>query len=283
LGHGHPVTAGVGLAASFVAGRMRGINNLTRARAMVAVAKHIQRVDAAIGEGASLILGKSAAPARALDSVVNKTEKLPPFDDVAGQVYAASVNPDLLERNVRAQLGALAEHAPQTYAGALITTQRANAHLLSILPPPQRDPNSLTPQLDAGHVSETAQYDFMQAYRTIIDPLSIFKDVHDGSVTESQVGALAAVFGPLYEQIRQEVNVQRVSLTKPVDYDRAIHVGTLMGILTDEVLDRDFQRLQGERYKEKAKAGEAPKGGGGSKSNGNMMSGSEKAIEGGMP
>ncbi len=182
---------------------------------------------------------------------------------------------------MRDSLGELAQHAPQTYAGVLITTQRANAYLASILPEAQRDPNTLTPQIPQGTVSDTAQYDFMQAYKTILDPLSIFQDVHDGSVTESQVGALAAVYEPLYGQMREEVNLQKGSLTSPVDYDRAIHIGTLMGIITDEVLERDFQRMQLSSFKQKQKLGEAIGGQSGAMKSNKMMVSASQGIEGG--
>ncbi len=282
--HGHPVAAGIGLVTSFAAGKARAIGNLTRARAMVDVARQINRVDAAVREGTALILGAKVASSTATrgEDVYERHTRLPPFEKVAAQVYAQQNNPDLLERNVRAALGELAEHAPQTYAGAIVTTHKANAYLASILPQPQRDPHSLTPQFDKGTVSETAQWDFMQAYATVIDPLSIFKDVHNGSVTESQVGALATVYEPLYDQIRNEVNLQRTSLTAPVDYDRAIHVGQLMGIITDEVLERDFQRAQSQMYKQKQKMGESASGSksGAGKTSNNMMSASQ-SIEGG--
>jgi len=280
--HGNPVAAGLALASSFAAGRVRAMNNLTRARVLRGMAEQITKVDNAIRDGAALILGRAGA--RATSSEVSRPPRLPPFEKVAENLMATQGNPDLVEQQVRASLGDTANHAPETYKGALQTAQLANAYLLEVLPQPQRDPHSLTPQLDHGEVNETDQWEFMQTYKTILDPLGIFKDVHDGSATEQQVEAIGRVYAPLLDQMREEVNVQKVSLTRPVDYDRAIHVGTLLGVMTDEVLERDFQSMQFQNYKQKAQQGQAVGSkAGASKTTKNMQSGSESIESGDNP
>lgn len=277
--HGNPVAAGLALTSSFAAGRVRAVNNLTRARVLRSVSEQITKVDDAIREGAALILGRAGA--RATASEASAPPKLPPFEKVAANLMATQGNPDLVERQVRQALGDTANHAPETYQAALLTAQRVNAVLLDILPQPQRDPYSLTPQLDHGSVNATDEWEFMQSYKTILDPLSIFRDVHDGSATEQQVEVIGRAYPPLLEQMREEVNVQKQSLTKPVDYDRAIHVGTLLGVMTDEVLERDFQSMQFQSFKQKAQQGQAIGGkSGASKATKNMQSGSESLESG---
>ncbi len=289
---GHPVAAAGDLAASFAAGRARAAGNLFTARALHGLSDQISKVDDAIRAGTALILGRTGA--RAIGAAVSdgkdeapKAPKTPSFEEVSKDLYAAQANPAILERRVQAALGDTAKSAPQTYGETLSAMQRANAFLVNMLPRPQRDPNTLTPQLEPGTVDATSQYEFMQSYKTVVDPLSIYRDVHDLSVTEQQVLAIEEVFPALYKQMQAEVDRQKMYLTKPIDYERAIHVGTLLGVITDEVLEPDFQSALASNYKDKAAAGASP--GAGSQSPGSesktaksMMSASE-SVEGGSP
>jgi hypothetical protein len=123
----------------------------------------------------------------------------------------------------------------------------------------------------------------MQSARTIDEPLSLFEDVNDGSITQAQVQAIAEVYPNLYGRMRNEVKRQTVYLTSPVDYDREVHVGVLLGQVTNEVLDPDFQTLLRQAYEEKtekAQSQNAGSGASGSKAVKNMMSASE-SVEGG--
>jgi len=284
--HGNPVAAVTSLAASFAAGRLRGHGNLAAARALRGVSQALTHIDDAVQKGTALILGQVGARVAksAIDKVERPTKKPPKFDDIASELYAAQANPMILERRVTEGLGPLAKTAPQTYAETLASTQRAHAFLLGILPRPQRDPHSLTPQFDPSIIDESTKYEFMKSYGTVVDPLSIYKDVHDKSVTEQQVQAIEEVYPRLYAQMKNEVERQKLFLTKPIEYDRAIHVGTLLGVITDEVLEPDFQAALAANYEDKEAAG-APEGSKGSSGESklakSMMSASEN-VEGGM-
>jgi hypothetical protein len=288
LVHGHPLGAAGALLGSFAAGQARNIRNLTAARTMRNLSNKISAVDTAIRRGAARLLGHAGAAAamgteRELEEHVSRRE--PKFDDVAKSVVDLQANPMELEHRVRHQLGHLVTDAPQHYQEVLAQAQRAQVYLFSILPVPSRDPNTLTPQFEKGDVSDTEQYDFMQAVGAVDDPLSVFAHTKAGTITQSQVDAIAHVYPDLYDQMRNEIRYQTMSLKAPIDYDDEVNIGSLMGVVTNQVLEPDFQAQQRRAYASKAAAG-APVGGAGSKAGSgsklvkSMQSGSE-ALEGG--
>ena len=280
--HGNPVAAATALASGFAAGAARNHGNLIAARMMRGLSTTLTGVDAAVRDGALAVLsGRAAKVGNAIAS--RPGEKTPSFDELSKKIIDVQSNPAELEHRVRESVGHIAIDAPSTYQEVLATAQRANAYLYAILPVPQKDPNTLTPHLDPGFVPESARYDFMQSVRTIDDPLSLFADVSNGSITQAQVEAVQTVYPLLFDKMRNEVKRQTMFLVSPVDYEREIHVGTLLGQVTNEVLEPDFQSMMAKSYKDKSKNQEsqnsAPKPSG-SKATKNMMSGSE-SIEGG--
>lgn len=283
--HGNPVAAAGALASSFAAGQARNHGNLLAARTLRGLSMTLSEVDEAIRSGATSVL--TGTGSKALRSATNEdSDKSPSFEDLSRNLIQLQANPLELERRVREAVGHLALDAPGTYQEILATTQRAHGFLLSILPQPQRDPRSLTPHLEPDDVGPTARYEFMRSSATIDDPLSVFADVEDGSITQTQVDAIAAVYPKLFDKMRVEVKRQTMYLTTPVDYERQIHVGVLLNQVTDEVLEADFQMLMRDSYADKSKKNESANAGSsdasGSKATKNMMSASE-SIEGGSP
>jgi len=287
--HGNLPAAATAFGTSFAAGQARNHGNLLAARTLRGLSTTLSTVDDAIRSGATSILtGTSSKAVRAAtnEDVTKSERKAPTFEELSSSLIELEANPLELERRVRESVGHIAHDAPGTYQEILATTQRAHAFLLSILPAPQRDPNSLTPHLDPGDVGPTARYEFMRSSATIDEPLSIFADVEDGSITQTQVNAIEAVYPRLFDKMRNEVRRQTMYLAAPIDYEREIHVGVLLGQVTNEVLESDFQALMRDSYADKSEKNESANAGksgaSGSKATKNMMSASE-SIEGGSP
>ncbi len=288
LMHGNPLGAAAALGLSFAAGHVRNAGNLSAARAMRALSNRLSAVDQAVRQGAANILGTTLG--KAAKSAELEREKhegrAPKFEELAERLVAIQANPLELEHRVREAVGHVAGEAPGTYGAMLVTAQRAHAYLFSILPMPQRDPNSLTPHLEVGDVSDTAQYEFMESARAIDDPLGAFRDVEDGAITQAQVLAIQAVYPEFFDEMRAEVRRQTMYLAEPVEYDRSIHVGTLLGMVTNEVLEPGFQVELRKAYEEKFKKSESTnesQGASGSKAASNMMSASQSIEQGGTP
>lgn len=286
--HGNIAGAAGGLLTSLAAGRARAHQNLLTARSLRVISEAVSSVDNAIREGTALILGRGAATATAeqLSKDTPKAEpvKPPKFEEVMDQVKAVSANPNILEQRIQQDLGPLVLQAPNTYASTLMAAQRANAFLMSILPPAQKNPHSLTPQLETGDVPEAMQYDFMRSFRTISDPLTIYKDINDGSVVDKQIQALEFVHKDLFDQMVGELNRQRTYLDTPIPYEKAIHVGALLGVPTHEVMDPDFQRAQAAAFSDKGAGtpmGSKPKSG--TKLDRNTLSAAQRLESGDTP
>lgn len=290
--HGHPLGGAASLIGGLVAGRARANGNLLTASTLAGVASKLRTVDKAVQDGAASVFGKVASRAAMAEERIRDgkateipvKKRAPSFDEVSESLLAAHANPDLIRRHVEAQHGPIVQGAPQTYASVLDASMRAQHFLMAMLPMKQRDPNSLRPDLTESDVSPTEKYDFMQYVGALSDPLDVFKDVRDGTVTEQQVEAIRNVIPELYAQMQQEVMWQNQSLTKPLPYEKEIHLGTLLGVNTDQVLDPEFQALQKDTFVMKEDAG-APVGskapGGDAKVAKNMMSASQEAEKGG--
>jgi len=289
LVHGHPISAAAALVGSFLVGKARAQGNLGAARMMHALADRITEVDRAIHSGTALILGGqvSREAANDVDKALGKEpKKAPSFAAISKDINEVQGNPSILDQRVQMALGDAVGTAPQTYAETLASAARTHAFLYSVLPRPQKDPYSLTPRLDNGVVSPSEQYEFMQAYRTTLSPMSIYNDTRNGTVSEIQVQALEASYPQIYKQMRDEVARQTQDLSSPVSYERAIQVGTLFGVPTDEVLDPDFQKSIAKAYEEKESSGQTAGGSRASPGNGSavtksMISGSQ-GVEGGV-
>jgi hypothetical protein len=143
----------------------------------------------------------------------------------------------------------------------LATAMRAQDFLASKLPPPQVDKFSLTPHLEPQDIPDSAKADFMAYVRVIMDPVSVLKDIGNGQVNDQQVEALQAVYPQMYGQMKTEIQHQLATMKQPLDYERSTHVGTLLGIVTDEVLDKSFQSALAARYAQKKADGEQGPGG----------------------
>jgi len=286
LAHGNPGAALVSLGTSFVAGRMRAHGNFVAASAMLGLSKRLSMVDQAIKSGAARLVTNVGAKAGASgERQVEAAMKRPNFEDVADQVRAAQMNPQLVENSVREALGPDADHAPDTYAATLLTAQLAQQYLANILPPPPIDKRTLTPHLQKADIDPTTQDEFMQSWEAIANPTDLYRQALTGEITEQKVAAAQAVVPDLLGQMRQEIGMEIANLKSPLPYDREIYIGMLLGLDTNEVLDRDFQTAQAAAFDDKS-AGGSPVGSkpnsGETKVTKNMQSTSEK-VERGEP
>ncbi len=254
LGHGNVLGAGLSLLSGFASNTARLQGNYVAARVMRGLSAELTAFDQAIKTGAmrAIGVGGRAAAVAALPKGEEKPKPKVTFEQVSERVIAASSNPIIIQNRVQMAMGPWAAHAPMLYASTLSAAERAQEFLLSVLPRPQIDPYSLTPHLEKGDVPDSQKYDFMQYVSAIDDPIAVFRDVHDGTVTDQQIEAVQAVYPLLFAEMQMEVQRQMIFLEKPMPYEREINVGRLLGVRTNEVLDPTFQNMLRLSYEEKA-------------------------------
>lgn len=257
--HGNVGGAALALGGSVMAGITRAHGNAAIAKTMTSLAGALGRVDRAIKDGVARALGKAivepgaSALERALsDEPAPRKAKMPSFDEAYKSVR--EMDPAKMAARIE-QTAPWAKDAPQTYAAMLATAMRAQQFLSAKLPPPNTDKFSLTPHLEKPAISDSAKHDFMEYVKTIQDPLVTLKGVGDGTLTPQQVEALQAVYPEMYTQMREELQRQLSQLRQPVEYTRAVHIGTLLQVVTVEELDPGFQATMRASYARKQEQG----------------------------
>ena len=266
LAHGNLPAALVSLGTSFAAGRARAQGNFLAARAMSDISRKLTAIDKALQKGAaSLFAGTGAKAVMAADRQLEEEPKEPPkFEEVATQVMAAKGNPALIEYHVKNAFGPAADHAPILYGATLATAYRAQQYLENILPPPPVDTNSLTPHLQKAEVDPTTQDTFMQSYEALTNPRDLYRQILTGEITEQKVEAVREVMPSVLDQMVNEVMNLITQLKEPLEYEKEIRIGMLLGQQTNEVLSPDFQAAQSAAFDDKSAgkpAGSKPRGG----------------------
>lgn len=289
LAHGNVGAAAMSALGGIAAQGARARGNFLAARALRFLGDQIGAVDAAIARGAARALGRgtSSAAKVAARSMVEDEEpkRKSTFEQVSKRVREAQANPLIIDQHVQSVAGQWAPNAPQIYASLHASALRSQEFLASKLPMPQKDPYSLTPHLEPDDLSDTEKHEFMEYVEALSwGPGEAYERVLDGTINEQHVEAIKTVSPPLYEQMRAEVDRQIGMLQKPLEYERAIHLGTLLEKPTDEVLDPSFQRTAMAMYAERSESeeigpGSRPKNAT-SKASKSLMSTSQR-VEGG--
>lgn len=261
LMHGNVAGAAMSAVSGIAAQTAKAKGNLLAARTLSALADSIAKADGTIARLAGRAVGRYAR-ATAEVAADDKSPQKPrlTFEKVSQRVREAESNPMIIEQRVRTQAGPWAQVAPGIYSSMMSAAMRSQSFLSSKLPPSRSDPYSLTPHLDEGDLSDTEKYDFVQYAKAVDDPVSVLRAVADGSVTPQQVEALEAVYPSLYNQMKVEVQRRVADLSQPLDYERAVNVGTLLQIDTAEVMTGEFQSMQADMYTARAESEKLPGG-----------------------
>lgn len=184
-------------------------------------------------------LAKSAVAPRGLGSVTTGglIEGIPKIAGTAGyerkaqRITELTANPENLVNHVANHVEDLYEDLPNVSASLQKTMIGSVQFLASKVPqaPPQRP-------LDLPwKPSEAQKQNFMSAYRTVTEPLSILKDLKSGTVTPQSVEALQATHPELLQEMRSKVaenlNPKRADI---LPYGVKISLSTFLGEPMDE-------------------------------------------------
>jgi hypothetical protein len=263
--HGNVAGAAMSAIGGIAAHTAKSKGNLLAARTMSSLAEHIASSDQAIARLAGRAVGRYVRQGAEVATEDRPSRKEVTFEKAVKAVKTARDNPLVIEQSIRSVAGPWAQQAPSVYASMLAAKQRQIEFLTSKLPPERIDPYSLTPHLEKDDLSDTEKYDFVQYYKATVDPMAAMREVIDGKGSPEQVEAVAAVYPGVYKQLCAEVDRQIIALQKPVDYERAVNIGTLLQKDTAEVMTAEFQSMLADMYTARTKEEKTP---GGSKPSG---------------
>lgn len=256
---GNIAGAAIAAAGGLGAGVARAHGNLLAARTLSALSQFIAKSDGQIARLAGRAVGRYARQGVLREPVEDEGPKPRlTYERVSRSIREAQGNPLIIQQRVQS-IAPWAQQAPAVYSSLVSSTMRMQAFLESKLPPSRVDPTSLTPHLEQDQLSDSEKYDFMQYVRACNDPIQSMKDVVDGRGSPAAVEAVAAVYPGIMGQARAEVEHQLMQLTKPLDYERSVNIGTLLQIDTSSVMTGNFQSMQSSMYAARASEAKGPK------------------------
>ena len=151
------------------------------------------------------------------------------------EVRKLAADPEALLERVTANLGAMGGLAPNVSAGMTATAQRAVAYLSQAAAvPPKAGP--LAPEWEA---NEAERFDFQQKLQVVQQPMSVLEDAAAGTLTETQIEALRAVYPGLAKQMADEALQRLVESPKGVPYRARLMVSLLTGVDPDGTLSAE--------------------------------------------
>ncbi len=256
--HGNVAGAAMSALGGFAAHTAKAEGNLLAARTLSALSEHIASADGGIARLAGRAVGRYVRQGAEVATEDRPSRKDVTFDKAAKSVRDIQSNPLILEQQIRTAAGPWAQQAPNVYSALLTAAQRQQAFLASKLPPSRIDPYSLTPHLEPDDLSDSEKWDFVQYYMAAKNPLNAMKEVVDGNGTPQQVEAVAAIYPNIYAQAKVEVGRRIAELQKPLEYERAVNIGTLLQMDTTEVMTGEFQSMLSDMYTARSKSEKGP-------------------------
>lgn len=147
---------------------------------------------AAIPTALAAFQGKHATPEKAYQARVE------------GLMAAADNNGGAVRNAAVKSFGGLMQSEPHVTNSAVVAATNGINYLLSKVPTGTVDPTSLTPSASRPTPSRADIYEFATVYQAVDKPLSVLRDLHNGTITSTQVDAIHAVYPRLYDWMRGE-------------------------------------------------------------------------------
>lgn len=151
------------------------------------------------------------------------------FRRAAGRISELASNSAQRQEAVQSLVAPFADAAPVTAAAVASKATAAIDYLNSILPA-GADPRGFTPHLNRFEASAAEMARWGLAYRTVMQPMSVFDDLRRGTLTFQQTDALKAVYPEIYAQIQQATLELMMDRQVPVPYNKAVQLDLLCGL-----------------------------------------------------
>jgi uncharacterized coiled-coil DUF342 family protein len=159
------------------------------------------------------------------------------FKEVSQNLKTLINEPEMLERRVARATSVLSIAAPQTAQVAATRMVAGLQFLASKVPRPVSDVRALGKKQEYEPSSmEMAKFErYLQAVER---PLSVMKDLEQGTLTREHVEALAAVYPRMLQSIREQV-LQELDAGAQVPYNRRVQLGILLDLPSDPSLQAE--------------------------------------------
>lgn len=133
-------------------------------------------------------------------------------------------NPDLMLERLSANVGHMGDMAPGVTASLASTAQRAVSYLVSS----SQQPPPAGPLAHEWHASEAELHEFTSKLQVVEEPLSVLHHAAAGTLTDTQMEAIRAVYPKLAQEISNKA-LQRMVPGKPIPYAQRL----MLYVLTD--------------------------------------------------
>lgn len=160
------------------------------------------------------------------------------FRNIQNNVVELAADPQKMQNRILKSTHILAQAAPDTARSMGETMGRATQFLARKAPKDARDIGF--PVYEPKYEPSSVELSKFERYVQVIDaPLSVLKDLEQGTLTRDHVEALKAVYPNLYQEIRVEA-LKQAETTPSLSYNKRIQLGILLDIPTDSSLSPQF-------------------------------------------
>lgn len=215
----------------------------------------VERTTAAAGRAAK---GAAAGSVRAFERRQGEQEEQTRrYQEARARVAAAAT---------QAERGRLVNRAlppgttPAMAEAAQRTADKAALYLQSKMPPEPARMQTLTPNASSRiTASPMEQQRFLSAVRAIEDPTTLLADMAAGRADPDVIEAVRAVYPEFFADVGGRVQAQLTERADDLDYDKALALGAMLGVVAHPSQDPAFIARQQAMYAEaSAAAGGAP-------------------------
>jgi hypothetical protein len=183
----------------------------------------IKKADAQIGREARAVF---SAGTRASAYQINSAES---FDKKAKQIREFANNPEKAFMNMADRTVGLHDSAPNTVTALHTTTGNAMGFLASKLPRPASE----LPMAGPWEPSKSQKAQFMTYYNAVENPLSVLKQIKNGSLSNEAMEALQVVHPKLLQEMRMQV-MASIKPNTQMPYATRLSVSKFLGVPMDQ-------------------------------------------------
>lgn len=177
-----------------------------------------------------------------------------------GELARLYASPEIIATNIGRALHEMSEVASQTTSSLIVTATNAINYLYSMAPKNPHPDVLYTDREWKPTDRELSTYE--RRLEAVTDPLSVLKDLKNGTITPEKMQTLKAVHPRIYDDMRQRAVARIAETQAKLSYKQRIRLGAFLGLPIDTSMQpKMISRLQAT-YEAKQAEGQPLVGGG---------------------